>query len=95
MGAVPADIDPDEVRAWLGGLPGVTEVHDLHIWAMGTTERALTAHLVRGDDTRADGELLSHVQSGARERFGIGHATVQLETPEGARACALRPDQVV
>ena len=95
MDAVPPGIDPDEVRAWLAGLPGVTEVHDLHIWAMGTTETALTAHLVRGEEACLDRELLLRVQSGCQERFGIAHATVQMETPEAARACALRPDHVV
>jgi cobalt-zinc-cadmium efflux system protein len=94
MASVPADIDPDEVRAWLGSLPGVTEVHDLHIWAMGTTERALTAHLVRAD-AGGDGDLIRRVQAGASERFRIGHATVQLETAETARACGLRPESVV
>ncbi|HWX50609.1 MAG TPA: cation diffusion facilitator family transporter [Roseomonas sp.] len=95
MGAVPPGIDPDEVRAWLATLPGVTEVHDLHVWAMGTTETALTAHLVCGEETRLDRERLLRIQSGCRERFGIAHTTVQLETPEAARACALRPDHVV
>ena len=46
MDAVPAGVSPDDVRDWLAALPGVTEVHDLHIWALSTTETALTAHLV-------------------------------------------------
>ena len=46
LAAVPAGIDPTAVRGYLGGLPGVAGVHDLHIWAMSTTETALTAHLV-------------------------------------------------
>lgn len=94
MDAVPGGIDPDEVRAWLAGLPGVTEVHDLHVWAIGTTDTALTAHLVR-NDTASDRDLLFDVQCGARERFGIAHATVQLETPDAAGDCSLRPDHVV
>ncbi len=94
LNAVPDGIDPDEVRAWLAGLPGVTEVHDLHVWAIGTTETALTAHLVRPDPA-ADRTLLRDVQCGAQERFGIVHATVQLETPDAARDCALRSDLVV
>ncbi|MDJ0390772.1 cation diffusion facilitator family transporter [Roseomonas sp. E05] len=94
MAAVPPGIDPDEAKAWLASLPGVTEVHDLHIWAMGTTETALTAHLVR-EDGRADRDLLRRIQHEARERFGIAHPTVQLETPDAAQACALRPDHVV
>jgi cobalt-zinc-cadmium efflux system protein len=94
MNAVPNAIDPDEVRLWLAGLPGVDEVHDLHIWAIGTTDTALTAHLVRCDPA-IDRALLLGVQEGARLRFGIGHATVQLETPESAADCGLRPDHVV
>ena len=94
MDAVPSGIDPDAVRTWLAGLPGVVEVHDLHVWAMGTTDTALTAHLVRCD-TNTDRSLLHDVQEGARIRFGIGHATVQLETPDAADHCALRPDHVV
>ncbi len=94
MDAVPNGIDPDAVRAWLAGLPGVTEVHDLHVWAIGATDTALTAHLVR-HDTEGDRSLLLDVQCGARERFGIAHATIQLETPDAADDCALRPDHVV
>jgi cobalt-zinc-cadmium efflux system protein len=94
MDAVPEGIDPTAVRTWLGTLPGVLEVHDLHVWAIGTTDTALTAHLVR-DDSRSDRDLLFGVQEGARKRFGIGHATVQLETPEAAGDCLLRPDHVV
>ena len=94
MDAVPEGINPDEVRAWLAGLPGVTEVHDLHVWAIGTTDTALTAHLVR-HDTASDRDLLFGVQCGARERFGIAHATIQLETPDAADDCNLRPDHVV
>ncbi len=94
MHAVPPGIDPDAVRKWLATLPGVIEVHDLHVWALGTTDTALTAHLVR-EETSQDRELLLGVQQGARERFGIAHATVQLETTATATACALRPDHVV
>jgi len=94
MGAVPEDIDPDQVKAWLAGLPGVIEVHDLHIWAMSTTERALTAHLVHAEMV-ADAGLIRRVQAEARERFRIDHATVQLETAEAARVCALRPEHIV
>lgn len=94
MNAVPGGIDPDEVRTWLAGLPGVLEVHDLHVWAIGTTDTALTAHLVRGD-VALDRALLLGVHQQARIRFGIAHATVQLETPDAAHDCALRPDHVV
>lgn len=94
MNSVPPGIDPDEVRGWLAGLPGVTEVHDMHVWAIGTTDTALTAHLVRCDIAE-DRALLHGIQTGARERFGIAHSTVQLETPDAADECRLRPEHVI
>ncbi|MDX7952410.1 cation diffusion facilitator family transporter [Lichenihabitans sp. Uapishka_5] len=94
MDAVPPGIDAGAVRAYLGGLPGIDEVHDLHIWGLSTTETALTAHLVRRDAT-GDTELVDRICRDARDRFGIGHATIQLETPDGAARCGLRPDHVV
>lgn len=94
LDAVPRGIDQEEVSGYLRALPGVAEVHDLHIWAMSTTETALTAHLVR-PDASGDGALLSRITHDVRTRFGIGHATVQFETVETARACELRCDRVV
>ncbi len=81
--AVPDSIDEALVRDYLAGLPGVAAVHDLHIWPMSTTETALTAHLVMpggGGDA-----FLAQVSQELEERFGIGHATVQVERD---RACA-------
>ncbi|MDP9096395.1 MAG: cation diffusion facilitator family transporter [Pseudomonadota bacterium] len=94
MNSVPPGIDPDAVRSWLAGLDGVTEVHDLHVWAIGTTDTALTAHLVRTDPA-ADPSLLHELQAGAKAKFKIGHTTVQLETPAAAACCELRPEHVV
>ncbi len=94
LDAVPAGIDPAAVTAYLGQLPGVSEVHDLHIWALSTTDNALTVHLVRGD-TADDPVLLERVPAELRERFGIGHTTVQLETVDTAYACGLRSEQVI
>ena len=94
MDGVPSRIARDEVGAWLLALPGVTEVHDLHIWGLSTTDAALTAHLVR--DERADDQELIRVAShGLGERFHIGHATLQIETPVVAESCRLRPADVV
>ncbi|WP_347303312.1 cation diffusion facilitator family transporter [Croceibacterium sp. TMG7-5b_MA50] len=85
--AVPASIDEGAVRTLLEGLPGVTRVHDLHIWPMSTTETALTAHLVMpaggGDDA-----FLHDAAHLLEERFGIGHATLQVESG-GTAACHL------
>jgi cobalt-zinc-cadmium efflux system protein len=90
MDAVPRGIEPEAVRAWLAARPGVAEVHDLHIWALSTTETALTAHLVRPGAAVDDG-FLGAVQQGLRERFGIGHATLQVEQGDPAHPCALAP----
>jgi len=94
LDAVPPGIDQDEVERYLRGLPGVAEIHDLHIWGLSTTETALTVHLVR-TEAGSDGELLHRIAREMRDRFEIGHATVQLETPQAARLCELRPDNVV
>lgn len=75
LDSVPEGIDAGAVGAWLRALPSVREVHDLHVWALFTTETALTAHLVR-DDASEDGALLARIPTELRERFGIGHATV-------------------
>ena len=94
LDAVPEGIDQNAVAACLRGLPGVVEVHDLHIWGLSTTDTALTAHLVRNDGARDDA-LVRQASAEVRERFGIGHATFQVESPEMARSCDLRPEHVV
>jgi len=78
---------------YLEALPGVARLHDLHIWPMSTTETALTCHLVMPGVRPAD-DFIVGVTPGLRERYGIGHATIQIETSE-AIACALEPDSVV
>ena len=91
--AVPASIDPQAVRAYLGRLPGVATIHDLHIWPMSTTETALTCHLVLPAGHPGDGFLVT-VAAELHERFRIGHATIQIEVSEET-TCVLAPDQVV
>lgn len=78
LDAAPTSISVAAVRAALADLPGVTAVHDLHIWGLSTTKTALTAHLVheRGDPKA----LLAEAQSLSKNRFGISHTTFQLET---------------
>ncbi len=88
---VPHGTDLEQVRQCLLALPGVTEVHDLHIWAMGTSQTALTAHLVTaGQDDAAATGLLHAAQQALHARFGIGHTTLQLETPLYAQTCGVR-----
>jgi cobalt-zinc-cadmium efflux system protein len=94
LDAVPANIDPQKIDAYFAALPGVTEVHDLHIWAMSTTEVALTAHLVR-PGAGLDDELLGKVCHDMQEKFGIGHVTVQIEQGDPDHACRLAPAEVV
>ncbi len=91
--AVPPGIEPAAVRAYLEGRPGVAELHDLHIWPMSTTETALTAHLVMPDGHPGD-PTLSAICGDLRDRFGIGHATIQIEVSAEAD-CALQPAHVV
>lgn len=92
--AVPENIDLPEVKSYLQGLPGVSEVHDLHIWAMGTSETALTAHLVRADPA-GDNKLLHKAMRDLHEKFAIGHATLQLENPNCGTDCGLASDETV
>lgn len=84
--AVPDSIHEGEVRAYLEGLSGVIAVHDLHIWPMSATETALTAHLVIPGGHRGDA-FLHEVTHELDHRFGIGHATVQVETGAHADHC--------
>ncbi|MDQ2659196.1 MAG: cation diffusion facilitator family transporter, partial [Verrucomicrobiota bacterium] len=74
LDAVPSRIDVNAVEQYLHGLPGITRVHDLHIWAMSTTECALTAHLVKPDG-RLNDPLLLRIQEDLHERFVIEHMT--------------------
>lgn len=77
MDAVPEDIDQEEVKVFLEGLKGVEEVHDLHIWAMSTTETALTVHLVMPGGHKED--FLYDVRDKLHDKFEINHTTLQIE----------------
>lgn len=92
MNAVPDGIDRAGVERYLAGLPGVAAVHDLHIWPISTTETALTAHLVRPGKNQDDA-LLLEISSVLKDRFGIGHATIQVE--QDGSCCRLAPVDVV
>jgi cobalt-zinc-cadmium efflux system protein len=81
--AVPKGMDADEVERALAALPGVTRVHDLHIWPMSTTEAALTAHLVMPGGHPGDAFLLD-VQHRLAHDFRIDHTTLQIELGDGA-----------
>jgi cobalt-zinc-cadmium efflux system protein len=87
--AVPRHIDEAAVREFLSGQDGVSAVHDLHIWGMSTTESALTAHLVMPGGAPGDA-FLRQLASELEQRFGIHHATVQVEQAEAD--CRLSAD---
>lgn len=93
LDAVPAFIDPLAVRAFLEKLPGVSSIHDLHIWPISTTETALTAHLVTPGGHPGDGVLIDICKQ-LQERFRISHSTIQIEISEHNN-CALAPDHVI
>ncbi len=84
--AVPPGIDPDRVRIYLRSLPGVQDLHDLHIWGMSTTNSALTAHLVMAPLPETD-RFLNEVSDHLHSEFGIDHATIQLERGEADVPC--------
>lgn len=92
LAAVPRAIDYDRVHAALRDLPGVVEVHDLHIWPMSTTEPVLTAHLLMPAGHPGD-TFLTDVQHMLQHDFGIGHATLQVET--GTGTCVLEAADAV
>ncbi len=86
LDGVPENIELLAVRTYLEELPGVVEAHDLHIWAMSTTETALTAHLVMLAGSPGDG-FLSRIAMELQEKFGIEHSTIQIEMGNFLRAC--------
>lgn len=84
--AVPRNVDPEAVRNYLSGLPGVLAIHDLHIWPMSTTDTALTAHMVMGVFP-ADDQFLDDIAVVLQERFAIKHPTIQLERHDSDVVC--------
>jgi cobalt-zinc-cadmium efflux system protein len=94
LDAVPDGIDPDAVRTFLGALPGVVEVHDLHIWAMSTTENALTVHLVMPGNS-CKPTFIGDVCERLHAKFDIDHSTVQIDHEEATTPCSLASDGVV
>ena len=81
------------MQGYLASLPGVIEVHDLHIWGLSTTEVALTAHLVKPDAAATD-DLLAATCSQLHHRFGIEHSTLQIERTRCA-GCGLEAKGVI
>ncbi|WP_242056971.1 cation diffusion facilitator family transporter [Planktothrix sp. FACHB-1355] len=86
LDAVPEGIEPLAVQTYLSELADVTQVHDLHIWGMSTTEIALTAHLVMPEGHPGD-DFLARIAQELHDRFAIEHVTLQIETGSGASLC--------
>ena len=94
LDAVPEGISRSEVDKFLTSLPGITAIHDVHIWSMSTTEIALTAHLVKPDGN-LDDSLLRHIQHELHERFEIGHITIQFERGDMSDTCPQEPSEAI
>jgi cobalt-zinc-cadmium efflux system protein len=88
LNAVPPHIDPTAVEQYLRQFPGVSDMHDLHIWGMSTTDTALTVHLVFPQGYPGDAAL-DTINLALKERFNIAHSTLQTELGTTAHACAL------
>ena len=90
--AVPEGIDMSEIKDYLTSLKNVSCTHDLHVWALSTTETALTAHLVTTQDLM-DNTFLIEIQKHLHDQFGIEHATIQIEKENSENNCKLnRPE---
>ena len=94
LDAVPRGVEPEAIEAALTALPGVREVHDLHVWGASTSEISLTVHLVTVDGTDHD-RLLSEAEAVLRERFRVAHSTIQIEGPAACEQCRQRPADVL
>ena len=86
LDAVPRGFDPDKLQAALAELPGVAEVHDLHVWGPSTSEVSLTVHLVVAADADRDA-ILAAAHRLVREDFHVAHATIQIEGVTVPPAC--------
>jgi cobalt-zinc-cadmium efflux system protein len=90
LSAVPAHIEVAAIDAYLRQCPGVTDIHDLHIWGMSTTESALTVHLVMPDGYPGDA-FMDDIMRTLTERFSIQHSTLQVEQGTTDHTCVLHP----
>jgi cobalt-zinc-cadmium efflux system protein len=94
LDAVPRGIDPEAIAAALAELPGVGEVHDLHVWGASTSEISLTTHLVTPNGSDRD-RMLEAATALLRDRFGIAHSTIQIESDAAGPVCPQRPADVL
>jgi cobalt-zinc-cadmium efflux system protein len=92
--AVPNHIDISDVKRYLASLSGVSQVHDLHIWAMSTTETALSVHLVMPSGHPGD-EFITEICNHLHELFEISHSTIQIELGDSSVNCHHAPEFIV
>lgn len=85
LDGVPKGVDLRAIRDYLKNVKGVQEVHDLHVWAMSTTDNSLTVHLVLTTDQQQN--LLPQIHNDLFHKFNISHATIQLEEPDNHEQC--------
>jgi cobalt-zinc-cadmium efflux system protein len=93
LDSVPEGVDITGIKKYLTGLENVSQIHDLHIWAMSTTEVALSVHLETNDDAVGKG-FLPEIQRQLHDRFNIGHSTIQIERP-GDSQCLLNKQRCI
>jgi cobalt-zinc-cadmium efflux system protein len=86
--AVPKNLNLSEIQQYLAGIECVTQIHDLHVWALSTTETALTAHLVTNQKS-FDNLFLQNIQKDLHAKFGIDHPTIQIENEDLENNCQL------
>lgn len=89
LAAVPDNVDRDGIERYLRSQPGVAAVHDLHIWAMSTTETALTAQLVTPAGYPGD-VAIDAISQALKDDFGIAHSTLQVRLGAMAQECCLQ-----
>jgi cobalt-zinc-cadmium efflux system protein len=93
LSAVPTNIDVPAIEQYLKQCNGVTDIHDLHIWGLSTTENALTAHLVIPTGYPGDA-FMDDVMQKLKEQFSIHHSTLQIEQGTTNHACSLHPSSI-
>lgn len=90
--AVPQGIDVSHIQSYLSGLKHISDIHDLHVWALSTTETALTVHLVTTSEL-IDNCFLQEVQEHLHHHFNIAHTTIQIENETDDYTCLLNRDE--
>jgi cobalt-zinc-cadmium efflux system protein len=94
LDAVPRGLEPGALTDLLAAIPGVAEVHDLHVWNASTSEISLTVHLVVPEPDSHDA-VLRRASADLRSLFGIAHTTIQIESEDTGRECVQRPAETL